>query len=32
MRDTAKYSFGGRDYSVIGEGFIDQIAKEMLED
>ena len=32
MRDVAKYSFGGRDYSVIGEGFIDQVAKEMLED
>ena len=31
MRNTAKYSFGGREYSVIGEGFIDQIAKEMLE-
>jgi hypothetical protein len=31
MRNTAKYSFGGREYSVIGEAFIDQIAKEMLE-
>ena len=31
MRNTAKYSFGSREYSVIGEAFIDQIAKEMLE-
>ena len=31
MRNTAKYSFGRREYSVIGEEFIDQIAKEMLE-
>ena len=31
MRNTAKYSFGGREYSVIGEAFIDQIAQEMVE-
>lgn len=31
MRNTARYSFGRREYSVIGEEFIDQIAKEMLE-
>ena len=30
MRNTAKYSFGGREYSVIGEAFIDQIAKEPM--
>ena len=32
MRDVSKYSFNGRDYSVIGEEFIDQIVKEMLEE